>query len=260
MQSDSENDSDVAERPSTQPILGSKRKHPASGPFKEEAVASKRVKRNADGTESVSEKTKTKPKKVVKKPTEFKAGKWNPETELVTEELEKCGDNKSPVYECCIICNNRNVHRAVNIRNPKLLKELVLDRKNITYLDDEWSVNNKATPIMKIVQMNDLKMLEALYPNETKDKKNYKADGVQALGGNNAALDSRMIMSSFYGDRVKPRDFLLQTIDTGRVGKKAYGVNIRQVNVTRGNRQGNDAFKESSRQVYGFVIPKISNP
>ena len=44
-------------------------------------------------------------------------------------------------------------------------------------------------------------------------------------------------MHSFYNqERAKIPPFLLNKIDTGKVGKKAYGVNIRKVNMTRGNR------------------------
>lgn len=43
-------------------------------------------------------------------------------------------------------------------------------------------------------------------------------------------------------DRVKVRESLLTRIDTGKVSYKAYGTAIRSVQMTRGNRQGNQAF------------------
>ena len=52
-------------------------------------------------------------------------------------------------------------------------------------------------------------------------------------------------MLAFYGvDRTQPKEFLLNKINTGTVSRRAYGVRVRQVNVTRGNRQGNTAFDE----------------
>ena len=44
-------------------------------------------------------------------------------------------------------------------------------------------------------------------------------------------------MNELYAnERTTVNPFLLHTIDTGNVSKKAYGVAIRAVNVTRGNR------------------------
>ena len=72
-------------------------------------------------------------------PTVFKAGKWNPETELVEEEIEKCGNSKEPLYNCCLLCNMRNLHRAIDIGDASLLKRLVLDTQNIPNLLGTWS-------------------------------------------------------------------------------------------------------------------------
>jgi len=67
-------------------------------------------------------------------------------------------------------------------------------------------------------------------------------------------------MNAFYTrGRCVVKPFLMHTIDTGTVSKKAYGVHIRAVNVTRGNRQGNNAFNETIAQG-GFYIPTASSP
>ena len=47
-------------------------------------------------------------------PTVFKAGKWNPSTELVEEEAEKLGGTGAPDYSGSMVSNLRNLHRAVN--------------------------------------------------------------------------------------------------------------------------------------------------
>lgn len=72
-------------------------------------------------------------------PTVFKAGKWNPDTELVELEVEKCGDSPEPDFSCCRLCNLRNLHRAVNIGDAKLLERLVADKKNIVNVYSPWS-------------------------------------------------------------------------------------------------------------------------
>ena len=72
------------------------------------------MKRNADGSEKVIEEVKITAKKTPKMPTEFKAGKWNPATELVEVEAEKLGGTDAPDYSGCMKSNLRNLHRAVN--------------------------------------------------------------------------------------------------------------------------------------------------
>lgn len=68
----------------------------------------------ADGSEKVTEEVKIKAKPQPKMPTVFKAGKWNPATELIEVEAEKLGGEGSPDFSGCIKSNLRNLHRAVN--------------------------------------------------------------------------------------------------------------------------------------------------
>ena len=111
------------------------------------------IKKNPDGTETVIEK-KTKAKKPPAMPKVFKAGKWNPETVLVEEEIEKCGESRSPQYNCCKMCNLRNLHRAVENDDAPLLKQLVMDTKNIAVVIAGWSPSNKQSILAKIVDMH----------------------------------------------------------------------------------------------------------
>ena len=73
-------------------------------------------------------------------------------------------------------------------------------------------------------------------------------------------MDQRQGMVEFYGaDREKSKDYLLHKINTGKVNRKAYGTNIRSVQMTRGNRQGNMAFNEDGYTISGFLVPLIAN-
>lgn len=183
-------------------------------------------------------------------PDVFKAGKWNPETEIVEEEIEKCGNSKEPEYSCCKICNMRNLHRAIEIGDATLLKRLVMDKKNIPNMLSSWSANDKQTILAKIVGKNSLTLLESLYPTE----------GWQGKMNQGQAVDQRQGMVEFYGDdREKSKDYLLHKINTGKVNRKAYGTNIRSVQMTRGNRQGNMAFEESGNLLSGYLVPLIAN-
>ena len=103
-------------------------------------------------------------KKAPKRPIVFKAGKWNPDTELVEEEVEKCGKRPVPDFDCCSVCNMRNLHRAVNTNDAALLKSLVKDVHHIPHMVSGWSSDDKETLLSKIVVKNDLSLLEALFP------------------------------------------------------------------------------------------------
>jgi len=102
------------------------------------------VKKLSDGSEEQTVKITAKPKKAPKKPVAFKAGKWNPDTELLTKdhEIEHFGDSLSPIYTCCLRCNNRNVIRAIENENLPLFRTLVYDQTNIPSLTDSWSAES----------------------------------------------------------------------------------------------------------------------
>jgi hypothetical protein len=57
----------------------------------------------------------------------FKIGKWNPDTVIVKleEEIERNDLSDSPIYKCCIRCNSRNVIRAVETNNIRLLRAVL---------------------------------------------------------------------------------------------------------------------------------------
>ena len=126
---DSESDDSEQEKVSSGPQIGKKRKNPATSSSND--MPTKRIKRNADGSEEVKVTKKQPVKKVVAKPTVFKAGKWNPSTVLIEEDVELCGKMEEPDFDCCKLCNLKNLHRAVDSNDAKLLEKLVLDKKNI---------------------------------------------------------------------------------------------------------------------------------
>lgn len=46
--------------------------------------------------------------------------------------------------------------------------------------------------------------------------------------------------------RVKQSPYLLEAFETGMVSQEVYGTEVRKVNVSRGNRKGNNAFLEEN--------------
>ena len=244
-----DDDDDQEEKKSSQPIvLGKKRKHPASSIDDGASAPTKRRKKNADGSEGLGEAVVKAPpaKKVPPKPTVFKAGKWNPDTVLVDTEVEKAGDSSEPDYSCCKFCNLRNLHRAVNSWDVDLLKRLVADKKNIATLAQPWSLHGTEEITDHILRLKSEPMLEALFQTS------------HYTGAKSRALDPASAQRSFFTEgRCSVKAFLLHTIDTGNVSHKAYGTAIRAVNVSRGNRQGNNAFAETARSA---GLPAVMNP
>jgi len=57
---------------------------------------------------------------------------------------------------------------------------------------------------------------------------------------NYAQARDRLLQS----ERETNENYLLNVIETGRVSNMAYGAHVRSVQMTRGNRQGNNAFLE----------------
>jgi len=49
-------------------------------------------------------------------------------------------------------------------------------------------------------------------------------------------------LNNFYNERAHNPQYLMNFIDSGMVSHMAYGARVRRVEMTRGNRQGNNAF------------------
>lgn len=149
---------------------------------------------------------------------------------IVETELEKCGRDKESEYNCCLVCNMRNLHRAVNTNNPQLLEQLVLDKKHIANMLNGWSKSDKTTIMDKIIMKNSPELLQALFPSKVWTK------GSKSKVGGLMGIQQDPIIGFYGPDRVSQKDYLIHKIDTGYVSNKAYHARVRQVNVTRGNR------------------------
>lgn len=95
-------------------------------------------------------------------PTEFKKGKWNPNVELVEMDYSKADPTSNIFLECCIRCNNRNVHRAAATGNFKLLQRAIEAKKKISLLTAFWGPDVSETAIDIMIKNNQHEMLEAL--------------------------------------------------------------------------------------------------
>ena len=180
-----------------------------------------------------------KPKKPKKMPTEFKKGKWNPNISLIdTDKYREAGDDQV-FLDCCIRCNNKNIIRAAVTGNTVLLMKGINHKDNIASLTAYWSPEVKLTAMDYIVTGNNHDMLELLLHPKLK---------VPVLS------TYEQERATFYRDRVRNPQYLMDVVDTGMVSHMAYGTRVRKVQATRGNRQGNNAFMEYEDNQVGSPV------
>ena len=178
--------------------------------------AGRRVKKLADGKEQAIPQAPVVVKKVVKKPVVFKLGKWNPDTVLLdeSEEIERHSNAKTPIFNCCISCNARNVIRAVETNNADLFKKLILDKDHIHSLQTSWGPESKGTAMDHIMATGNKTLLELL----------CKVPGAKKT---DAQIFHSAVTKFYLVDRVQLRPYLLHTIHTGKVDFKAYHAGVR---------------------------------
>jgi ankyrin repeat protein/predicted DNA-binding WGR domain protein len=156
--------------------------------------------------------------KVKAKPTTFKKGKWNPNVVLVEKCLQLESESAVPNFECSARNSNREVIRAAYTKNKKLFEKIIKSDKKISRLTERWGVDNDITALKILIERGDTEFLASILELLTDTKKTV------AYGPDNVVY--------------------LQKIDTGFNNKYAYGMATRRVALSRGGRQGNNAFVE----------------
>ena len=101
-------------------------------------------------------------KKVPKRPTEFKKGRWNPDVELLDHDKYKESPSNDLFLDCCIRCNNKNIIRAANTNNEKLMKAGIAATNKISCLVATWSPEVRNTSMEILTSNNNAKLLELL--------------------------------------------------------------------------------------------------
>ena len=166
-------------------------------------------------------KTKTNtgmPSKVATKPTIFKKGKWNPNVEIAEACQQLSSESVVPNFECSTKNSNREVIRACKIGSKKLLEKIVKSDHKISRLTERWGVDNRDTALKTLLTSGNKELLITFLEYLTDDKKTIK------YGRDNVVY--------------------IKNVDTGFNNRYAYGVATRKVALSRGGRQGNNAFVE----------------
>jgi hypothetical protein len=79
------------------------------------------------------------------KPTVFKRGKWNPNVQIIQKCLQLESESVVPNFECSTKNSNKEVIRAANIGNLKLLEKIAASDQKISRLTERWGVDNRTT-------------------------------------------------------------------------------------------------------------------
>jgi len=146
-------------------------------------------------------------------------GKFNPNVK-VREQMNQY-ENKSEIPNIgqSIMNNNRELIRAAVIGSTKLYESVLQTKKKIFTLNPKWCVDNDLNPLRIAMLNKDSKMVQTILSSmEITDKTKDKIEFT-----------------------IKPRS-MIERIETGFNDKYAYGVATRIVQMSRGNKQGNNAF------------------
>jgi ankyrin repeat protein/predicted DNA-binding WGR domain protein len=180
-----------------------------------------------EGTKGRKIKLNTgKASKAAIKPAVYKKGKWNPNVNLVEEMQQFQSQSLVPNFECSTRNSNREVIRAAKIGSKKLFEKIVKSDKKISRLTERWGVDNRTTALKVLIENGNIDMLTTYLEllTDTKKTVSYGSDNV----------------------------VYLKAVDTGYNDKYAYGVRTRKVALSRGGRQGNNAFVEDGTYSNAF--------
>ena len=175
-----------------------------------------------------------KKKKEKKKPTVYKKGKWNPDVELIEVDDTLESKDNQPIDYGSYQHNSRNLIRAVNTKNHKLLENCLAKDFFFSDLYGRWGVDYDFNAIELAFKNNDKKAIQLFCNAYSDPKKSPKLASDPAIG--------------------------FETFDTGENSKYAYGVQTRRVEMGRGGRELTNAYVKDQGRSGGFddnTIKKI---
>jgi ankyrin repeat protein/predicted DNA-binding WGR domain protein len=161
-------------------------------------------------------------KQVVVQPgKEYKKGKYNYFIDSIpAAQLQLEATDDKPVFGCSVRNNDREVIRAAITGNKKLMKTILESKNRISTVSATWGLDNQTSAFLEMCRRNDTEMLKLFLGKLTDTKNKIEFADLPAVE--------------------------LEQVQTGYNNKYAYGVATRKVNLSRGGRQGNNAFVEES--------------
>lgn len=163
------------------------------------------------------------------KPPVYKKGKINPNVELVEFSEQYEGNSPIPDFTCCKKCNNKELLRAVLSNNETLLRSILNSKDTLTTFWTACGPDSSISVARTLIKQRDFTTLTHLLKEE-------RVPGKFSEEGNH---------------------FKFSLVDTGVNDKYAYGVQTRRVEMSRGNREGTNAFLYDDREA---IFLKYSEP
>lgn len=162
--------------------------------------------------------------------SKFKKGKFNPLVSPVDYSDFKESKASLPIFGISLASNNKNLFRAAMHGNIRLLKALLASENKLTSLVSYWSPNVDKTPLQVAIQRGDKEFL-AIY--------------LKAIRENKVKL-------------ANPGESQLQKVVTGSISNETFGIAVRQVQMSRGGREGNNAFLQEQLSFFDLETGGLS--
>ena len=156
--------------------------------------------------------------KASEKPATYKKGVWNPNVQEAETFQQLESKSAVPNLDCSPFNSNRELIRAAYTGNKPLFEKLLKAERKLSSFKFKWGVENQ-TDVLKVLIDNRDESLLITY--------------LEYLRGDKVSAVLR-----------DGNDISIESTETGFNNKYAYGVATRKVNLSRGGRQGNNAFVE----------------
>jgi ankyrin repeat protein len=131
-----------------------------------------------------------------------------------------------PVFDCCSTCSNKELTRACATSDEKLFEKILKSNRKISNLFQPWGVQHTMSAIHYALLNNNKNLMGKLLTEFEKCTVKMGSDPVNAI----------------------------QSYDTGQNDANAYGVQLRRVAMSRGGREGNQAFIYDTTAIAGWDI------
>ena len=122
------------------------------------------------------------------------------------------------ISDCCVQCANRNIIRAVNTNNKELFIQCLKAKDKISSINEGWSDDHPISPFYVATMRKNLSFISKYIKYLTKKK------------------------HSIFHYRVQKPSSKLGFTSSGGVSNRTYGRQVSAVTMTRGSREGNNAF------------------
>lgn len=120
-----------------------------------------------------------------------------------------------------------NAIRAVFTEDMKLMEKVFFDKKNISTLNAYWSPDIKLTALDYMALRNQTELLKVIITPSLDIELHQTYSDLRA---------------DYYQNRAEINKEYLERVDTGSLSINTFGYRVNPVQMTRGNKEGNNAF------------------